>query len=98
MQHFDVQAAEAAVNKSVESLDCVSRTTRTGAQTKEVRRLIGAMVEDMRGMLQEIRDQFQQQMQLKLVADGRAKPHLHSRAHHPTSPNVNSPTNSPRSR
>ena len=98
VQHFDVQAAEAAVNKSVESLDCVSRTTRTGGQTKEVRRLIGAMVEDMRGMLQEIRDQFQQQMQLKLVADGRAKPHLHSRAHHPTSPNVISPINSPRSR
>jgi hypothetical protein len=66
VQHSDVQAAEAAANKSAESLDCISRATKTPSQTKELKRLIGSMVEEMRQMLQEIRTVFQGQMQKKL--------------------------------
>ena len=67
VQHLDVQAAEAAANKSAESLDCICRATKTPSQTKELKRLIGSMVEEMRQMLQEIRTVFQAQMQKKLV-------------------------------
>ena len=66
VQHLDVQAAEAAANKSAESLDCICRATRTASQTKELKRLIGSMVEEMREMLHEIRSVFQEQMQKKL--------------------------------
>ena len=44
LQHSDVQAAETAANKSIESFDCISRACRTPAQTKELKRLIGKMV------------------------------------------------------
>ena len=80
VQHCDVQAAEAASSKGAESLDCIYRITKTPIQQKELKRLIGSMVEEMRGMLQEIRSTFREQMRQKLE-QGRGKVDAHH--HHP---------------
>ena len=83
VQHSDVQAAEAASNKGAESLDCIYRITKTPAQQKELKRLIGSMVEEMRDMLQEIRTTFRDQMRAKLE-QGQAPVDTNARA--PLSP------------
>mmetsp|Transcript_33226 Transcript_33226/g.51710 ORF Transcript_33226/g.51710 Transcript_33226/m.51710 type:complete len:780 (+) Transcript_33226:133-2472(+) len=67
IQHFDVEASEAASRKSSESLDALYRSALTPGQQNELKRVIGILNEELHSMLTQIRDAFHEQMQNKIA-------------------------------